>query len=530
MAFNPFHGFRKYRKTMFAVLTILCMFVFVLSSGLGGHSDFLSGSWLGGSRYPTVAKVGGRSIDTQEMQMVANQRRLANEFIRQALFFSDMSVLDAVNSKIDDFPEIGRQQVRQAVFYKQFGLQHPQLLQQYLQMIPGFLRSLDTGIKILESDKKGGVADVFRRFQQVLVRDNNRPDYYGQLYFGGSARTGQDLLDFEVWKWEADQHKIELSTEAAQKMLREEIGGSEADEAADQAMKNIRSQYTKMSQGTLLAALIDEFRVRLAKTAILGETSKLPGTIGAYITPYEFYKFYRDMRTAIRVDLLPVTADSFLDKVTEKPSEDELKALFNKYRGDEPNPLSERPGFKAAKETKVEWVGFKGEEPLIKKAALEDAAKKTASAAAIGKAIMTPPGESAAAIFGRLGAIAVVDDPKLIEKRTDKEYADYVKSENSALYWVQPALALFKVHDTSLYQPKAVAAAVAATMGARGTGGSALTPFVAIGSQAVVQEMRERVRFGLFPLALGQRGAMACSPCPTLSFPGRCPRKHCRQS
>ena len=40
MAFNPFHAFRRYKKAAFAVLTIVCMFTFVLSSGIGGKSDF----------------------------------------------------------------------------------------------------------------------------------------------------------------------------------------------------------------------------------------------------------------------------------------------------------------------------------------------------------------------------------------------------------------------------------------------------------------------------------------------------------
>ena len=35
MAFNPFHSFRKHQKVIFAVMTIICMFVFVLQFGRG---------------------------------------------------------------------------------------------------------------------------------------------------------------------------------------------------------------------------------------------------------------------------------------------------------------------------------------------------------------------------------------------------------------------------------------------------------------------------------------------------------------
>src|SRR5690606_28365016 len=52
MAFNPFHSFRKHRKVYFAILTIVCMFVFVLSSGIGGGGDVFDqvATWFGANR------------------------------------------------------------------------------------------------------------------------------------------------------------------------------------------------------------------------------------------------------------------------------------------------------------------------------------------------------------------------------------------------------------------------------------------------------------------------------------------------
>ena len=39
MAFNPFHHFRRYSKVVFAILAIICMLTFVMSSGMG-RGDF----------------------------------------------------------------------------------------------------------------------------------------------------------------------------------------------------------------------------------------------------------------------------------------------------------------------------------------------------------------------------------------------------------------------------------------------------------------------------------------------------------
>ena len=54
MAFNPFHGFRKHQKVVFAMLTILCMLTFVLCSGMGGDLGerimYLFGGRGGGMR------------------------------------------------------------------------------------------------------------------------------------------------------------------------------------------------------------------------------------------------------------------------------------------------------------------------------------------------------------------------------------------------------------------------------------------------------------------------------------------------
>ena len=50
MAFNPFNVFRRNQKILFALLTVLVMFMFVLSFGQG---DFFSSvpRWLGSTRH-----------------------------------------------------------------------------------------------------------------------------------------------------------------------------------------------------------------------------------------------------------------------------------------------------------------------------------------------------------------------------------------------------------------------------------------------------------------------------------------------
>jgi hypothetical protein len=89
MAFNPFHAFRKYKKAMFAVLAIVCMFTFVLSSGLGGGNDILNRipEMFGrtSSRNPEVAKIDGTRIDGRTLEAARTRRQMANDFMTALL-------------------------------------------------------------------------------------------------------------------------------------------------------------------------------------------------------------------------------------------------------------------------------------------------------------------------------------------------------------------------------------------------------------------------------------------------------------
>src|SRR5581483_1628082 len=85
MAFNPFHGFRKHQKVIFAGLTILCMVTFILTgSSLTGRGDFFD--WvqtsLGGKgRFPAVATLYGSKVDQRDIQELREQRIVANEYM-----------------------------------------------------------------------------------------------------------------------------------------------------------------------------------------------------------------------------------------------------------------------------------------------------------------------------------------------------------------------------------------------------------------------------------------------------------------
>src|SRR5262249_32531268 len=83
MAFNPFHRFRKHQKTFFAILTIICMFVFVLQFGRGDAIERLMGLFgASRARGEYITTLNGAKLYTAELDRLGRRREMADKFIR----------------------------------------------------------------------------------------------------------------------------------------------------------------------------------------------------------------------------------------------------------------------------------------------------------------------------------------------------------------------------------------------------------------------------------------------------------------
>src|SRR5437870_3578809 len=99
MAFNPFHHFRRYSKVVFAILAIICMLTFVLSSGLGGKGDFFTTAtdWVTQRRrIPALMTLYGKEYDALQVNQVQFRRRLANEYMELAVGAAQQNLNDRV--------------------------------------------------------------------------------------------------------------------------------------------------------------------------------------------------------------------------------------------------------------------------------------------------------------------------------------------------------------------------------------------------------------------------------------------------
>src|SRR5581483_8620271 len=365
MAFNPFHGFRKHQKVFFAALTIICMLTFVMMGGsFAGGDAFSELSRLFGGRGRGAAEVAslyGKSITAPELIILREQRRLANNFMSFAVETAQQNIIEDLSKNVTEFDKPIQDEVRQIALFRQFAMQgygsvqdYGQRLNQVLFRLSSLRTSLVTANKTNEANKVVRLQDSFQRdLLQLQRRDDLYPGH--NLYFGG-ATTIEGLLDFMIWKHEADRLGIQLSPEDIRTEISRETWKSLPQDQASMILTQLVGRQLRGSAGELLTALGEEFRVRLARAALTGYDPEGFIQPPAMVSPAELWDYYRKNRTTVDVSMLPIKVERFLPLVKEEPTKEELTDLFEKYKDEEYAPFKATPGFKQPRRVRIEWV------------------------------------------------------------------------------------------------------------------------------------------------------------------------------
>jgi hypothetical protein len=387
MAFNPFRAFRKHQKVLFAVLTILCMFVFVLS-GVGGFFQEFAGRFAFGDPFPEMASAYGKPISDRELRLLQQQRGYANLFMmaaaQQATLNSGQAVAQAVDEgKLDPMT---KQALTQALQLRQLYVSiDPQRgyseynfgpeISRWIQFLPQLFENADRQLeqaRLSLQAQKSQEAELVQQLQQVLAQDfallqRARTGQYFEEY-----KTPKDLIDFLLLRHHADQLGIQFTGEDVDRLVTRETGGALRPVDSAMILKNVQRRFGGLTRDMLRSALGDEFRVRIARDALLGKPGQRQE---AGLTPYEFWKFYRENRTTSNFVLASIAVDSpeFLKKVGQ-PTEQELRSLFEANKEREPDPASEQAGFKQPMRVRVQWVSAPADAPLYQRAAALESA------------------------------------------------------------------------------------------------------------------------------------------------------------
>jgi len=298
MAFHPFKHFRKYQKVYLAALTIMTMIIFVFSFGAADPFQSVL-RWIGMSRHgDKVLDLYGKTVYTDDLERLRRNRQLASEFLLYGIAYSP--ILDNALS------EIGKKATQRKGAAENFD--NP--VQRAFQEWSSLSLSLRFMMMMPPEGREKQITDTLQRIQVQLNRPDVQKDpelarqidtlaqavaFQGwalnpnkprdEFYFGGTPRL-EDLLDFLVWKHEADKLGITLTPADINREVNRAWGGEEplSPEGKLEANEHVRKFFAHSSRihktlttRDLLAALTDEFRVALAQEAILGHSLGVRG-------------------------------------------------------------------------------------------------------------------------------------------------------------------------------------------------------------------------------------------------------------
>jgi hypothetical protein len=351
MAFNPFHSFRKHQKAWFAGLTIMCMLTFVLCTGVGGDAASWLLSTFGGSG-DAVARINGKKVYSRQLGQLRLDRLTANKFMIQAIATARYRHIQAVLAKLGN--KITPQEDR---MIRQMGAFSPSFVSDHLMRL--IREKKITDIKSVMAYQK--LAEEDAQFSRLVQQE-------GERYFAGGDND-EDLLEFLLWRDEADRQGIRIVESGVREEVEKATDGYLEERDWEAIEESLRRENKDLTTKRLLAALGEEFRVRLVQTAYLGYRPGLGNKPEYPLTPDQFWQYFKEKCSAMDVEVLPIPVEAFLSKVKGEPTERELRAIFQRGKDREKDPASDQPAFRRPRRVQIAWVTADANSPEYRKSA-----------------------------------------------------------------------------------------------------------------------------------------------------------------
>ena len=561
MAFNPFNAFRKHQKVWFAGLTIVCMFVFILT-GFGGKADPLTNmmSFFGGHHQgDKVVTLYGRDVYQSDLTRLGQVRSQVNQiYIAGPVVEAVKTVMDDL-VKEQDAADKARADNKDKTADQDDSLVLRFILQQWKEwndpqnprqptreeksrMIEDDLQGIAHERGTTKSDevrRKLDAAAAALRFEYWAM--NPKPGESQRFFFGGSTKT-EDLLDFMIWKYQADHLGIVLTKDDVRKEVAWDAAGRDVLPKGpwrdDAAFRPYVVQEGRVAGGLtedeFLTAIADEYRVSIAQTLLMGHASGVRGVqVGEPgspnpLAPFDFYTFYRDNRTTLKAAFLELPVESFVNKVTREPSEEELRRLYDKYKDALPEPIRALPAFKEPRRVEIAYVTAKPDSQFYK-----DKASRTEAEREIARQYLAPTGPqmeekidrqtaaqvvAAAAASPSMGGAAVwaglaLGGPQMLGREFLNQYdRDVQRTWSPGDQWVDPLTDKApELHDPTAGRPAAAAALLGRALGGSLTQAGPLTTPVGAVADSALEEANNRIRRAAAAWVLGAGGGAALS-------------------
>jgi hypothetical protein len=502
MAFNPFETFSvksRTGKSVMAVLGIVVMLTFVLSSGaIGSGNDIFD--QMGGlfsskkGRGEVIATAYGDDIRQSELTDARKQRQAAREFLIRSL---DLSYTKWTKD-LDNDVKSGRLTGDTKDFVQRFvslRLKSDTERQAYYGYLGQFVGGQQFGQEIFKfmdvwrkakpdsDDKKALDAVVAIMVNDVMRAGGQSPMYLVPL----NVDSDRDMLDFILLLKKADRLGVQFSTEGVKDLIARDTAGRLTTEDLSKIDSEVRGggRLGNVSSDWLTEAVANEYRAKIAQSALDGKplaaelfrvgraqpfqmfsmfgidltSTRAPGelatetAVAGALTPYEFFEYYKDRCSENSFDVLEVNAEAFLDQVKEQPTKAELNSLFAKHVRELPDPSRERPGFKEPRKVKVEYATLDANAPRVKQAIPK------VQAASLFLCI------SGGAMSGSpMAGLAEAAQPAMAETLPIREAVGKKMEANLERYTPYESF-YFSPRDTSVFRPQPIASALGVLAG-----------------------------------------------------------------
>jgi len=520
MAYNPFNIFRRNQKAIFAVITVFIMFTFVLSSGLGGGADFFDWlpRWLGSKskKGDVLCTIDGSKVYASELDQLNFQRVMANRFMSLAGVKTVESLQGLIFQQMSQISPETRTIIQEGEQAEQF-LSDPRMAGS--PEIAAMFRPKLEAYRNLANSEKASSADkeVARTIRYVRILQRQMAGSQGEHYFlFAPNHTRRDLVDFMLWQKKADQLGIKITAEDIKKLIAQEFHGFLQSDDEVRIRQQLQQQMAHFSMNRCIDAIGEEFRVRMAQTALLGpiahggRTDKTAGGFPLFGTPYEAFEFYREQCSPTTYCAIPVPAVNYLPQVADPNESDpavraQLRELFDKYKNNEPNLARETPGLKEPRKIKVDWISITGAEPFYIKLA-EEQLKAGELQAKVGSMLSVPVLGGSPLWLASASAPLAIKEP-ILQAEYDRTVADHwrqveLRYMRDNVTWADAFGFSTTPLDSSIVRPGNLAAA----------GGGLAGQFLAFGDPRMAAaitmtapyayEVRDRVKAGVPALLL----------------------------
>jgi hypothetical protein len=392
MAFSPFQWFRKHQKVILSVVAIMLMLVFGLTWGMGDLTRYFSGASQQSGPLVTTFNYSSSMVSSQtkvyqaDVDKTLRSRQAANDFLINYAYSLRMAPFklnkEPDPNKMPTYPPVVGSFIQRyrTRMNEPPSPEHFQEILQDLELLTSFRQKPPLTEANTNTEEFTYAIDTLTAALrlELWMADPDRPR---DEFFLGGSRSLDGLLDFMLWKHQADRLGITLHEADVRKIMNATLGPEAKVPLTGSLTQNdFAKEYLSSRRGQarteqeLLSDVADEFRVQLAQQALLGAPLGSPGVF--YVangiqqpplagTPDEFLNYVRDQRTTLKVAVLAVPVAKYIDP-NKKPSEEVLRDLYEAYRNDEPRPDRREPAFKQPRKVRIEYATGQTDAPIFK--------------------------------------------------------------------------------------------------------------------------------------------------------------------